>query len=62
VADVRILGFSLLAITIDARSIVPVADAYARAGIAAPLAIARASIGRATRLARWRAIPASATA
>ena len=31
-----------LHITIDARSIVPVADAYAQAGIAAPIAIARA--------------------
>src|SRR5262245_22761961 len=33
---------SMLAITIDARSIVPIADAYAQAGIAAPIAIARA--------------------
>jgi hypothetical protein len=44
-ADVRNLGSSqtsMLAITIDARSIVPVADAYAQAGIAAPIAIARA--------------------
>src|SRR5262245_29298618 len=32
----------MLAITIDARSIVSVADAYAQAGIAAPIAIARA--------------------
>jgi hypothetical protein len=55
----------MLTVTIDARSIVPVADAYAQAGIAAPTAIARA--GRATRharksLVRWRAIPASDTA
>ena len=32
----------MLTITIDARSIVPVADAYAQAGSAAPIAIARA--------------------
>jgi len=32
----------MLTITIDARSIVPVANAYAQAGIAAPIAIARA--------------------
>jgi Prophage minor tail protein Z (GPZ) len=32
----------MLTITIDARSIVPVADAYAQAGVVAPIAIARA--------------------
>jgi hypothetical protein len=56
----------MLAITIDARSIVPVADAYAQAAIVAPIAIARALnwTGNKARklLARWRAIPASDTA
>jgi hypothetical protein len=32
----------MLTVTIDARSIALVADAYAQAGIAAPIAIARA--------------------
>jgi hypothetical protein len=50
-------------INIDACSIVPVAHAYAQAGIAAPIAIARAlnwtGNKARTQVARWRAIPAS---
>src|SRR5262245_40655825 len=50
--DVRNLGSSqtpMLTITIDARSIVAVANTYAQAGIAAPVAMRARSIGRATR-------------